>query len=338
MPELRQPPYPTVLKPYGQSLVALAKERDDVVCLTGDLSKQCEIDLFQEAYPERFIHAGMAEANMMGVAGALARDGFLPFVHTFGTFAARRPLDQVINSIAFPNLKVRIMGFMPGVSSPGGPSHQAIDDVALMRAVPNMTVVDVADAVEVRQVATAIVDVDGPVYVRLKRGEIPVIFGDDHELRLDRAQPLTPPGEDVALFASGMMLAPALAAARLLGTRGVAVSVVNVPVIKPLDAATVTDVAAAAKVVVTAENHTVIGGLGSAVAEALAEAGLGRPLRRVGLPDTFAEGSRTGPYLFGKYGLSIQAIVDAGWMALGRRDPAPVADSVPADEGEYSPV
>jgi transketolase len=341
MPELRQPPYPTVLKPYGQSLVALAKERDDVVCLTGDLSKQCEIDLFADAYPERFIHAGMAEANMMGVAGALARDGFVPYVHTFGTFATRRPLDQVINAIAFPNLKVRIMGFMPGVSSPGGPSHQAIDDVALMRGVPNMTVVDVADAVEGRQVASAIVDVDGPVYVRLKRGEIPVIFDEDHQLRLDRAQPLTPPGEgvgDVALFASGMMLAPALAAARLLGTRGVAVSVVNVPVIKPLDAATVTDVAAAAKVVVTAENHTVIGGLGSAVAEALAEAGLGRPLRRVGLRDTFAEGSRTGPYLFGKYGLSIQAIVDAGWTALGRRDPAPVADSVPADEGEYSPV
>jgi len=338
MAELNQPPYPTVLKPYGQSLVALAKERDDVVCLTGDLSKQCEIDLFADAYPERFIHAGMAEANMMGVAGALARDGFLPFVHTFGTFATRRPLDQVINSIAFPNLRVRIMGFMPGASSPGGPSHQAIDDVALMRAVPNMTVVDVADAVEVRQVANAIADVDGPVYVRLKRGEIPVIFGDDHRLRLDRAQPLTPPGEDVALFASGMMLAPALAAARVLGTRGVAVSVVNVPVIKPLDAATVTDVAAAAKVVVTAENHTVIGGLGSAVAEALAEAGLGRPLRRVGLRDTFTEGARTGPYLFGKYGLSIQAIVDAGWTALGRHAPAPVADSVPADEGEYSPV
>jgi transketolase len=338
MPDLREPPYPTVLKPYGQSLVALAKERDDVVCLTGDLSKQCEIDLFADAYPDRFIHAGMAEANMMGVAGALARDGFLPFVHTFGTFATRRPLDQVINSIAYPNLKVRIMGFMPGVSSPGGPSHQAIDDVALMRAVPNMTVVDVADAVEFRQVAKAIVDVDGPVYVRLKRGEIPVIFGDDHELRLDRAQPLTPPGEDVALFASGMMLAPALAAARLLAARGVAVSVVNVPVIKPLDAATVTDVAAAAKVVVTAENHTVVGGLGSAVAEALAEAGLGRPLRRVGLRDTFAEGARTGPYLFGKYGLSIQAIVDAGWTVLGRRDPAPVADSVPGVEGEYSPV
>ncbi len=338
MPEFGQPPYPTVLKPYGQSLVALAKDRDDIVCLTGDLTRQCEIDLFQEAYPDRFIHAGMAEANMMGVAGALARDGFVPFVHTFGVFATRRPLDQVINAIAYPNLKVRIMGFMPGVSSPGGPSHQAIDDVALMRAVPNMTVVDVADAVEVRQVAKAIADVDGPVYVRLKRGEIPVIFGDNHRLRLDRAQPLMPPGGDVALFASGMMLAPALAAARLLGEHEVTVSVVNVPVIKPLDAATVTGVAAAAKVVVTAENHTVVGGLGSAVAAVLAEAGLGRPLRRVGLRDTFAEGARTGPYLFGKYGLSTQALTDAAWTALGRRDRVPVAAVAAATDGEYSPV
>ena len=337
MADLNQPPYPVALKPYGQSLVALAKERDDIVCLTGDLTRQCEIDLFQEAYPERFIHAGMAEANMMGVAGALARDGFVPFVHTFGVFATRRPLDQIINAIAFPRLKVRIMGFMPGVSSPGGPSHQAIDDVALMRAVPNMTVVDVADAVEVRQVASAIVDVDGPVYVRLKRGEIPVIFGDDHELRLDRADVLRR-GEDVALFASGMMLAPALAAARLLERHGVSVSLVNVPVIKPLDAATVTEVAQAAKAAVTAENHTVSGGLGAAVAEALAEAGRGRPLRRVGLRDTFAEGAGTGPYLFGKYGLSTQALADAAWTALGRGDPVPVAEVTPAEEGEYSPV
>ncbi len=337
MAELRQPPYPTVLKPYGQSLVALAKEREDVVCLTGDLTRQCEIDLFADAFPGRFIHAGMAEANMMGIAGALARDGLVPFVHTFGVFATRRPLDQIINAIAFPRLKVRIIGFMPGVSSPGGPSHQAIDDVALMRALPGMTVVDVADAVEVRQVAAAIVDIDGPVYVRLKRGEIPVIFGDEHELRLDRACVLQR-GDDVALFASGMMLAPALAAARLLGRHGVTVSVVNVPVIKPLDVSTVVNVAATARVVVTAENHTVTGGLGSAVAEAIAEAGLGRPLRRIGLRDTFAEGSRTGPYLFGKYGLSTQAVADAAWTALGRRDRAPAAEIAPAEDGEYSPV
>jgi transketolase len=336
-PKLRQPPYPTVLKPYGQSLVELAKERAEIVCLTGDLTRQCEIDLFAEALPERFIHAGMAEANMMSMAGALARDGFIPFVHTFGVFATRRPLDQIINAIAFPNLPVRIMGFMPGVSSPGGPSHQAIDDVALMRAIPNMTVLDVADAVEVRQVARAIVDIDGPVYVRLKRGEIPVIFGEDHRLRTDRAEVLNE-GHDVAIIASGMMLAAALAAARLLDANGVAASVLNVPVIKPLDAVTVVEAARETRAVVTAENHTIVGGLGSAVAEAIAESGLGRPLRRIGLRDTFAEGSKTGPYLFDKYGLSTQAIVDAAWAALGRRDPAPVAAVIPVEEGEYAPV
>jgi len=337
MADLRQPPYPTVLKPYGQALVALAKDRDDIVCLSGDLTRQCEIDLFADAFPERFIHAGMAEANMMGIAGALARDGFVPFVHTFGVFATRRPLDQIINAVAFPRLPVRIMGFMPGVSSPGGPSHQAIDDVALMRALPDMTVVDVADAVEARQVPATIADVDGPVYVRLKRGETPVIFGDDHRLRLDRADVLRR-GDDVALLASGMMLAPALTAATVLDTGGLSVSLVNVPVIKPLDVPTVVHVAAAARVVVTAENHTVIGGLGSAVAEALAEAGLGRPLRRIGLRDTFAEGARTAPYLFGKYGLSTQAIIDAAWTALGNRGRPPAAGITPAEDGEYSPV
>src|ERR1700730_3611440 len=334
---LNQPPYPTVLKPYGQSLVDLAKERDAVVCFTGDLTRQCEIDLFAEAFPGRFIHAGMAEANMIGMAAALARDGFIPFVHTFGVFATRRPLDQIINAVAFPNLKVRVLGFMPGVSSPGGPSHQAIDDVALMRAVPNMTVLDVADAVEVRQVPRAIVDVDGPVYVRLKRGEIPVIFGDEHRLSLDRAGVLTPSG-GVVLLASGMMLASALAAARVLEAHGVTATVVNVPVIKPLDAATVTEVAGAARAVVTAENHTVVGGLGTAVAEVLAEAGLGRPLRRVGLRDTFAEGARTAPYLFGRYGLSTQSIIDAAWAALGQTGHGPVAEVAPAEDGEYAPV
>jgi transketolase len=338
---MREPPYPTAEKPYGRSLVELAKHRQDIVCLSGDLTRQCEIDLFQQAFPQRFIHAGMAEANMMGIAGALARTGFIPFVHTFGVFATRRPLDQIVNAIALPRLKVRIIGFMPGVSSPGGPSHQAIDDVALMRALPGMTVIDVADAVQVRQVAKAIVDVDGPVYVRLKRGEIPVMFGDDHRLSLDRAEVISE-GDDLALFASGMMLASSLAAARLLGDRGVTSSVVNVPVIKPLDTETVVSVAKAAKAVVTAENHTIFGGLGTAVAEALAEglgaAGTGRPLRRIGIRDTFAEGSAAAPYLFAKYGLSTQAIVDAAWDALGRRDPVPRAEVITADPGEYSPV
>jgi transketolase len=280
---MREPPYRTELKPYGRALVELARRRKDILCLSGDLTRQTEVDLFQAEFPDRFIHGGMAEANMIGVAGALARRGYQPFVHTFGVFATRRPLDQIANAIAYPNLPVRIIGFMPGVSSPGGPSHQAIDDVALMRALPNMTVVDVADAAQTRQVAEAVTGVPGPVYVRLKRGEIPVIFDDDHVLNLRRAEVLTP-GTDVALFASGMMLAASLGAARTLGGHGVSVSVINVPAIKPLDTATVQGAAAEAKIVVTAENHTIIGGLGSAVAETIAEAGLGRPPRRPSAP------------------------------------------------------
>src|SRR6201996_1611084 len=277
------------MKPYGRALVELARERPEILCLTGDLTRQTEIDLFQEQFPERFIHAGMAEANMISMAGALARSGFLPFVHTFGVFATRRPLDQIVNSVAYPNLPVRIVGFMPGVSSPGGPSHQAIEDVALMRAVPNMTVIDVADATQIRAALPAIVDVPGPVYLRLKRGEIPVIFEDDHEFSLTKAQTLIE-GSDLAVIASGMMLSAAISAAGTLAPLGVSVSVVNVPGIKPLGGESIMRGAGGVSAVITAENHTVIGGLGSAVAETLAEAGLGRPPRRLGLRAPVAGG------------------------------------------------
>jgi transketolase len=332
------PPYRTVLKPYGTALLELARDRSDVVCLSGDLTRQCEVDLFQDELPQRFIHAGMAEANMIGVAAALARTGLIPFVHTFGVFATRRPYDQIVNAVAYPALPVRIIGFMPGISSPGGPSHQAIDDVSLMRAIPGMTVIDVADAVETRQVVRAIVDLPGPVYVRLKRGEIPVLFDEAHELSLTAAQQLTE-GNDATVFASGMMLAPALAAQRVLAAHGAGVSVVNVPVIKPLDEATVRRAARGRRAVVTAENHLITGGLGSAVAEVLAADGAGPPLTRVGLRDTFAEGAASGPYLFQKYGLSTQHLVGVLWSALGREGAVP---DVPRLEqpaaGEYSPV
>jgi transketolase len=331
------PPYPTVLKPYGRAFVELARTREEILCLSGDLTRQTEIDLFQEEFPERFIHVGMAEAHMISMAGALARRGFMPFVHTFGVFATRRPLDQIVNSVAYPNLPVRIVGFMPGVSSPGGPSHQAIDDVALMRAIPNMTVVDVADATEIRQAVVAIADVPGPVYLRLKRGEIPIIFDSRHEFSLLRAHVMHD-GEDVVIFANGMMLSSALAAAQTLEDAGVSVGVVNVPVIKPLDRTTIIEAATRARAVVTAENHSVIGGLGSAVAEVMAEEGLASRLRRVGLADTFAEGAQSAAWLFRKYGLSTQDVVDASWVAMGRTEPTPQAPVLVTPLGEYAPV
>ncbi|GAA3527410.1 transketolase C-terminal domain-containing protein [Amycolatopsis ultiminotia] len=334
---MRELPYPTVQKPYGRALLELARRRDDVVCLSGDLTRQCEVDLFRDELPDRFVHAGMAEANMIGMAGAMAREGLNPFVHTFGVFATRRPLDQIVNAVAYPNLPVRLIGFMPGISSPGGPSHQAIEDVALMRALPNMTVIDVADAVEIDQVVPLIADHPGPVYLRLKRGEIPVIFDDDRRLSLDEAHVISS-GDDVAIFTNGMLLSASLAAASVLERHGVHAAVVNVPVIKPLDVDTVVGVARAARAVVTAENHTIIGGLGSAVAETLAEAGLGRTLRRVGVRDTFAEGALTSPYLFGRYGLSTQDVIDAAWNALDHSGEPPAAPVAKVEAGEYSPV
>ncbi len=335
---LREPPYPTVLKPYGHALLALARKRKEIVCIGGDLTRQTETDLFRDEIPERFFNAGMAEANMIGIASGLARAGYVVFVNTFGVFCTRRCFDQIAMSIAYPGLNVKIVGFMPGLSSPGGPSHQAIEDVALMRALPNMTVIEPADAIETRQIVNAIADHPGPVYLRLKRGEIPLIFGDDHRFEIGRARLLGPRDEgEVLIIAAGMMIPAALAAARTLCENGVSAAVINSPTIKPLDAGTISPFAARSRIVITAENHTIIGGLGSAVAEAMAEAGMAKPLRRVGIADRFAEsGSRE--FLFQRYGLGTQDIIQAGWNGLGIDKPIPIAPVLEAAAGAYAPV
>lgn len=334
---LRQAPYETVLKPYGTALVDLALRRDDIVCLGADLTRQTETDLFRDRLPDRFFNAGMAEANLMGMAAGLARSGYVPFVNTFGVFATRRPFDQVAMSIAYPDLPVRIVGFMPGLSSPGGPSHQAIDDVSLMRSLPNMTVIDVADAGEVSAVVEMIADLEGPVYLRLKRGEIPVIFDDSYSLSLDRVTTLRPNG-DVVIVASGMMLAPAVRAVEVAAEHGVEVGLVYAPVIKPLDTGGIREAATGRLGVITAENHSVIGGLGSAVAEAIAEAGIGVPLRRIGVQDTYATAG-TRPYLFREFGLSSQRLVEVIWELAGPGEQVPVLAEVSEERpGVHEPV
>lgn len=335
---MREPPYPTVLKPYGEALLALARERPEIICIGADLTKQTETDFFRDAIPDRFINAGMAEANMIGIASGLARAGHIVFVNTFGVFCTRRCYDQIAMSVAYPALNVKIVGFMPGLSSPGGPSHQAIDDVSLMRALPNMAVVEPADAIETKQVVAAIADRPGPVYLRLKRGDIPVIFDDDHRLDLSKAQVLIPRDDArVCIVAAGMMIPAAVAAARALNENGAATTVINAPSIKPLDASTVLAVARRSTIVITAENHTIIGGLGSSVAEVMAEAGLSAKLRRIGIADRFAEsGSRE--YLFQRYGLGTQHIVDAAWSGLGMNRPTPQAAVIETAAGAYAPV
>jgi transketolase len=335
---LREPPYATVLKPYGQALLELARRRPEIICLGADLTRQTETDIFRDAIPDRFINVGMAEANMIGIAGGLARAGHIVFVNTFGVFCTRRCFDQIAMAVAYPNLNVKIVGFMPGLSSPGGPSHQAIEDVSLMRALPNMTVVDPADAIEITQAVTAIADHPGPVYLRLKRGEIPSIFEDSHRFAMNKAQIVTGGGASaVCIVAAGMMIPAALAAARTLEDNGVTATVINAPVIKPLDADTVVAAARQSRIVITAENHTIVGGLGSAVAEALAEAGVAAPLRRVGIADVFGEsGSRE--YLFSRYGLGTQNIVDQAWRGLALNRPVPTAPVMETTPGAYAPV
>jgi transketolase len=326
------------LKPYGEALLKLARERKEIICLGADLTRQTETDIFRDNIGDRFINVGMAEANMIGIAGGLARAGHTVFVNTFGVFCTRRCYDQIAMAVAYPNVNVKIVGFMPGLSSPGGPSHQAIEDVSLMRALPNMTVVDPADAIEISQAVTAVADHPGPVYLRLKRGEIPQIFEDDHRFEMKKAQLVAGNGRgEVCIVAAGMMIAAALAAARTLEDNGVSASVINAPVIKPLDAETVVSAAKQSRLVITAENHTVFGGLGSAVAEALAEAGVGVALRRVGIDDVFAEsGSRE--YLFSRYGLSTQNILEQAWRGLAINRPVPVAPVHETAPGAYAPV
>lgn len=332
-------PFETVMKPYGTALVELARQREDVICLGADLTRQTETDLFRDAFPDRFVNGAMAEQNLMGVAAGLARKNHIVFVNTFGVFATRRPFEQVAMQIAYANLNVKIVGLMPGLSTPGGPSHQANDDIALMRSLPNMRVIDVADATEVSQVVPAIADLPGPVYLRLKRGVIPVLFGPDHVLDLDHPSVIDGDGTevDVAIFATGMLVASALTAADALRSVGLSVDVVNVTQIKPIGTDDIRAIAARARAVVTAENHTILGGLGSAVAEIMAEHALGVPLRRVGIADQFAEAA-TARFLFQRYGLSSQHIVRAAVNALRRPGPEPVVQEVDVPQGAYSPV
>jgi transketolase len=293
---------------HARNLVEWAENKPNVVVLSADLTSSTEIDLFQSTYPQRFFSMGMAEQNMLSFAGGLAREGFLPFVHTFAVFIYRRAYDQIANSIAYPNLPVRMFGFLPGVMTPGGATHQAIEDIAVLRALPNMTVVEVGDATDVETVLDAIQDVGGPVYVRMLRGEIPRLFDSAEPLRLGQARVLAK-GDDVTLFSSGICTEEALRATAVLRDRGVSIQHLHVTTLKPFDDPAVLDAAAQARHgVITMENHTVLGGLGTAVAEVMAEAGVGKRLVRIGLKDTFLHGASR-PHLMREYEIDAMALV-----------------------------
>lgn len=300
---------------YGEALVEAARCDPRITCLTADLAAPTETDLFRDTFPDRFHQVGIAEANMIGLAGGMARCGEIPFVHSFCVFATKRCYDQITMQAAYPNLPIKIVGFLPGVSTLLGVSHQAIEDVALMRAVPNMLVIEPSGPAQFAGAVQAALDHEGPAYLRMKRPETPPLCDVTPEpLEKGKAR-LMRDGSDLTIIAAGMSVSEALAAADALARDGINASVVNMSSLKPIDADIILDRAKTTGAIVTAENHTVIGGLGSAVAEVLCDAGIGLPFRRVGLQDCYAEGGST-RYLFQKYGIDAAAIADAARAVL----------------------
>lgn len=293
---------PTVEAPFGQALAALGRERADIVGLTADLGKYTDILPFRDAFPDRFFNVGMAEQNLIAVAAGLARTGKTPFATTYGVFATRRAFDFVAIALAHSHLNVKVIAGLPGLTTGYGGTHQAIEDLALMRMVPGLVVIDPCDATEIAAATRSIAAYHGPVYMRLLRGKVPVVFDPATPFEIGKAR-LVREGTDIGVISTGFMTERALDAAAALARRGIAVAVLHVPTLKPFDTQAVLDFAAAVPQLVSAENHVVVGGLGSLVAETLFDAGLVKKLTRIGLPDRYIECGAV-PTLQETYGLS----------------------------------
>jgi len=294
--------------PFGKALVALAEQRPEIVGLTADLSKYTDLHLFGQAFPERFFQMGMAEQLLMAAAGGMAKEGFMPFATTYAVFGTRRAFDFVHQVIAEENLNVKMCCALPGLTTGYGPSHQAAEDLALMRAIPGMTVVDPCDALDIEQAVPAIAEHKGPVYMRLLRGNVPLVLDEyDYKFELGKARMLRG-GRDVLLISSGLMTMRSLEVATALEADQVDVAVLHVPTIKPLDTATIlAEASRSGRLVVVAENHTKVGGLGEAVATALLTAGITPQFRQIALPDAFLDAGAL-PTLHDRYGISTEAM------------------------------
>lgn len=293
---------------YGEALVKLGKINKDVVVLDADLTKSTMTTFFQKEFPNRHLNMGIAEANMMATAAGIATTGKIPFASTFAVFAAGRAFDQIRNSIAYPHLNVKICPTHAGVSlGEDGGSHQSIEDIALMRVLPGMVVLSPADAVETEKMIFAVAEYKGPVYVRLGRLPVPIIFDEDYKFEIGKAVTLTQ-GNDVALIATGLLVYEALEAAKILKEKGINARVINMSTIKPLDNETVLKAAKECKFIVTSEEHSIIGGLGGAVAEYLSEVHPTKVIRH-GVNDVFGQSGEGNEMLY-KYKLRAKDIVE----------------------------
>lgn len=302
---------------YGQALEELGAVRQDVVVLDADLSKSTKTGVFQAKYPERFFNAGIAEQNLMGLAAGFAAAGKVPFASTFAVFATGRAYDQIRNSICYPRLNVKIAATHAGITvGEDGGSHQALEDINLMRGLPNMTVLVPADGPEAKNAVKAAADYEGPVYIRLGRSGVPTITDADVPFVIGKGRVMRE-GADVTLIGCGMMVAKALEAADVLAAEGVNAAVIDMSTIKPIDRELIVEWAKKTGAIVTAEEHNVIGGLGSAVAEVLVEEVL-VPMERVGIEDVFGE-SGTGGELVEKYRLTAEHIVEKAKRAIARK-------------------
>lgn len=300
----------TANAPFGHALVRAAERDPRIVGLTADLGKYTDIHVFAEKFPERFFQMGMAEQSLVGCACGLARTGYVPFATTYAVFATRRAYDFIAIGAALGRANVKIVAGLPGLTTGYGGTHQGIEDLALMRSIPNLTVIDPCDATEIAQATQAVADYDGPVYLRLLRGQVPVVLDPaTHRFEIGRAA-LLRDGPDVAIVSTGLMTGRALEAAATLAAEGIRAAVLHVATIAPFDRERVAALLARVPRVVTAENHVVTGGLGSAVADLAVEAGLAVKLHKVGIPDCFcASGSI--PYLVQRYRLGAADVAAA---------------------------
>ncbi|MFN9774216.1 MAG: transketolase family protein [Burkholderiales bacterium] len=292
--------------PFGHALAELAESRRDVVGMTADLAKYTDLHVFAQRHPDRFFQMGMAEQLLFGAAGGLAKEGFVPFATTYAAFAARRAYDFIHQVIAEESLNVKVACALPGLTSGYGPSHQATEDMAILRGIPGLVIIDPCDALDIEQAVPAMVQHRGPVYLRLLRGQVPLVLDEyDYVFEIGKAK-LLRDGSDVLVIASGLMTMRALETAQALQADGIGVAVLHCATVKPLDVPTiVAEASRAGRLVVVAENHSIVGGLGEAVAAVLMRAGIHAAFRQVALPDAFLDAGAL-PTLHDRYGITCE--------------------------------
>lgn len=302
---------------YGKALVKLGEVNKDVVVLDADLSKSTKTADFQKVFPERFFNMGIAEQNLMGVAAGFAAAGKIPFASTFAVFAIGRAYDQIRNTIGYPHLNVKIAATHAGLTvGEDGGSHQMLEDIALTRAIPGMTVIVPADGTETEKAVFAAAEMDGPVYIRLGRPGVPVIFDEDYKFEIGKAA-VVEEGTDITIFAAGIMVSIAIEAGKLLAKENISAEIVNISTIKPLDKKGIIDSVSKTRCCITCEEHNILGGLGSAVAEVLAE-NIPVPMERVGVEDVFGK-SGSPDELLNAFGLTSENIAAKVKKVLQRK-------------------